>query len=207
MLFSTPPLQIAQDIWLLKQFASSNELLIQIQAIQAQAPWRHYPVPGGKSMSVAMTSCGALGWTSSAKGYAYVRVDPLKQLPWPDMPHEFKQLASSAASAAGWSSFAPDSCLINRYEAGASMGLHQDRDEQDLAAPIVSVSIGASVKFMLGGLRRSDPVKTMDLHDGDVLVWGGAARLVFHGVRPLAKSDGEGEGGSIRYNLTFRKAG
>ena len=205
MLFPLHSLQIAPDVWLLSGFCESASLLAHIQAIDAQAPFRHYTVPGGKNMSVAMTSCGALGWTSSAQGYAYVRADPLTQRPWPGMPHDFKQLATSAASAAGWPNFEPDSCLINRYAAGASMGLHQDRDEPDLREPIVSVSLGATVKFMLGGLRRADPVKTIDLHDGDVLVWGGAARLIFHGVRPLKQ--GEGSAASVRYNLTFRKAG
>ena len=203
MLFSSPPLQLAPDVWLLQTYAASAELLAHIQAIEAQAPFRHYAVPGGKSMSVAMTSCGSLGWTSSKEGYAYLSHDPLSLKAWPAMPADFQTLAQSAASAAGWPNFKSDSCLINRYESGARMGLHQDRDEQDLSAPIVSVSIGASAKFMIGGLRRADPVKTIDLHDGDVLVWGGSARLVFHGVRPLQKSKGE----SIRYNLTFRKAG
>ena len=205
MLFSSPPLQLAPDVWLLSGFCESASLLAHIQAIEAQAPFRHYTVPGGKSMSVAMTSCGALGWTSSEQGYAYVRADPLTQRPWPGMPHDFKQLATSAASTAGWPNFESDSCLVNRYEAGASMGLHQDRDEPDLREPIVSVSLGASAKFMFGGLRRADPVKTIDLHDGDVLVWGGAARLIFHGVRPLKQS--ESSAANIRYNLTFRKAG
>lgn len=201
MLFPTPPLQLAPEVWLLKQFAPSRDLLVHIQAIAAQASFRHYCVPSAKRMSVAMTSCGALGWTSSEQGYAYLSHDPLTHTAWPAMPLAFKQLATEAASAAGWPCFQPDSCLINRYASGASMGLHQDRDEQDLSAPIVSVSIGASAKFMLGGQRRADPVKTIDLHDADVMVWGRAARLVFHGVRPMPNTQG------IRYNLTFRKAG
>ncbi len=209
MLFSSPPLQIAPDVWLLTRFAESDDLLTHIQAIASQAAFRHYAVPyataGGKKMSVAMTSCGALGWTSDAQGYRYLPHDPLtqpqKQAAWPAMPPAFKRLAREAAKAAGWPTFEPDSCLINRYESGARMGLHQDKDEQDLKAPIVSVSIGATAKFILGGLRRADPVKTVDLHDGDVLVWGGDARLVFHGVRPLPKSQT-----ALRYNLTFRKA-
>ncbi len=201
MLFSSPPLQLAPDVWLLKQFASNAELTLHIQAIAAQAAFRYYQVPGGKRMSVAMTSCGALGWMSDEQGYRYSPVDPLKQIAWPEMPLAFMQLASDAASACGWANFKPDACLINRYEGGASMGLHQDRDEQDLSAPIVSVSLGATAKFILGGLRRTDPVQSIDLHDGDVLVWGGKARLVFHGVRPLPKDS------SVRWNLTFRKAG
>jgi DNA oxidative demethylase len=199
MLFPSSPLQLATDVWLLQAYANSALLLAAIQAIEAQAAFRHYAVPGGKSMSVAMTSCGARGWTSSEEGYCYLSHDPLSLAAWPVMPAEFQTLAHNAAGTAGWPNFKPDTCLINRYSSGASMGLHQDRDEQDLSAPIVSVSIGASCKFMLGGLRRSDAVKLIDLHDGDVLVWGGGARLVFHGVRPLLQDQ-------LRYNLTFRKA-
>ncbi len=201
MLFPTPPLLLAPDVWLLTQFAPSQRVLVHIQAIAAQAAFRHYAVPSGKRMSVAMTSCGALGWMSDAQGYKYSPVDPLTQIAWPEIPHACMELARNAAQACGWLNFKPDACLINRYEGGASMGLHQDRDEQDLTAPIVSVSLGAPAKFMLGGLRRADPVQSIDLQDGDVLVWGGKARLVFHGVRPLPKDSG------IRYNITFRKAG
>lgn len=189
------------DVWLLQSFVSTCSLLAQIEAIAAQAEFRHYAVPGGKSMAVATTCCGSLGWTSDAQGYAYSPRDPLTQAAWPAMPAEFEKLARDAANSCGWPTFAPDSCLINRYAGGAGMGLHQDRNEQDLSAPIVSVSIGASAKFMLGGLRRSDPVQSIDLHDGDVMVWGGAARLVFHGIRPMPQD------AAVRYNLTFRKAG
>jgi DNA oxidative demethylase len=199
-LFSSAPLQLAPDVWLLKGFAASKDLLTSIEAVASEAPFRHYAVPGGKSMSVAMTNCGRLGWVSSAQGYAYLPHDPDTLRAWPDMPEAFARLATDAARQAGWAEFEPDACLINRYAAGAGMGMHQDRDEQDLSAPIVSVSIGASCKFMLGGLRRSDAVKSIDLHDGDVMVWGGSARLVFHGVRPLQQDQ-------LRYNLTFRKAG
>jgi DNA oxidative demethylase len=198
-LFASAPLQLAPDVWLLKDFAAGRDLRAGIEAVAAQAEFRHYPVPGGKSMSVAMTNCGRWGWVSSAQGYAYLPHDPDTLRAWPDMPEAFKRLAFDAACEAGWANFEPDACLINRYAAGAGMGLHQDRNEQDLNAPIVSVSIGASCKFMLGGLQRSDAVKSIDLHDGDVLVWGGSARLVFHGVRPLQQDQ-------LRYNLTFRKA-
>jgi DNA oxidative demethylase len=198
-LFASAPLQLAPDIWLLKDFAAGSDLLAGIEAVASQAAFRNYAVPGGKSMSVAMTNCGHLGWVSSAQGYAYLPHDPDTLRAWPDMPVAFKRLASDAAREVGWADFEPDACLINRYAAGAGMGLHQDRNEQDLSAPIVSVSIGASCKFMLGGLQRSDAVKSFDLHDGDVMVWGGSARLVFHGVRPLQQDQ-------LRYNLTFRKA-
>jgi DNA oxidative demethylase len=199
-LFASAPLQLAPDVWLLKDFAAGRDLLADIEAVAAQAAFRKFAVPGEKSMSVAMTNCGRLGWVSGAQGYAYLPHDPDTLQAWPDMPVAFKRLAFEAAREVGWADFEPDACLINRYAAGAGMGLHQDRNEQDLSAPIVSVSIGASCKFMLGGLQRADAVKSIDLHDGDVMVWGGGARLVFHGVRPL-------QPGQLRYNLTFRKAG
>jgi DNA oxidative demethylase len=199
MLFASAPLQLAPDVWLLKDFAADIDLRAGIEAVASQAAFRHYAVPGGKSMSVAMTNCGLLGWVSSAQGYAYLPHDPDTLRAWPEMPAAFKRLAHEAAREAGWANFEPDASLINRYAAGAGMGLHQDRNEQDLQAPIVSVSIGASCKFMLGGRSRSDAVKSVELHDGDVMVWGGSARLVFHSVRPLQQDQ-------LRYNLTFRKA-
>jgi DNA oxidative demethylase len=205
MLFSSPPLQLAPDVWLLSGFTSGEDMLAEIEVVAAQAGFRHYVVPGGKSMSVAMTSCGQLGWVSDASGYAYLQHDPQTHRAWPMMPATFLQLAQEAARVAGWQGFDPDSCLINRYEAGAGMGLHQDRNEKDLRAPIVSVSIGAAAKFMLGGLQRSDRVQSFDLHDGDVMVWGGRSRLVFHGVRPLLTFPEDSM--QLRYNLTFRQAG
>ncbi len=201
MLITNPPVLLARDFYLLKHWVQTEGLLFEIRKIAGQAPFRHYTVPGGKLMSVAMTCCGKLGWTSSAAGYVYSDLDPITGAAWPGMPQSFQQLATTAARAAGWPAFEPDSCLINRYEPGSGMGLHQDRDEQDFNAPIVSVSIGATCRFMVGGLKRSDPVRCVELNDGDVLVWGGLSRLVFHGVRPLSKRVKQ-----LRYNLTFRKA-
>jgi DNA oxidative demethylase len=214
MLFDPPPqpLQnptlLAPDFWLLRGFAASELLMPHIEAIAAQSPFRRMTVPGGKQMSVAITNCGAVGWTADERGYRYAAFDPASgggasspQNPWPAMPPQLLALAVDAAAAAGWPSFTPDACLINRYEASASMGLHQDRDERDLTQPIVSVSLGAVCRFLIGGLKRSDRVISLLLHSGDVLVWGGASRLVFHGVRPVSKVVG-----TLRYNLTFRKA-
>ena len=150
-------------------------------------------------MAVAMTNCGEWGWVSDAQGYRYSAHDPLTGKPWPAMPDAWMDLAGTAAAAVGWPNFAPDACLINCYIEGAGMGLHQDKNERDLSQPIVSVSIGASCRFAIGGLQRNDPVKSVALHDGDVMVWGGDARLAYHGVRPLKAG--------VRYNLTFRKAG
>jgi DNA oxidative demethylase len=201
MLFSSPPLQLQPDFWLLPGFALARDLRTGIEDVARSAPFRHLVVPSGKAMAVAMTNCGPLGWTSSPKGYEYLPHDPATMLLWPAMPQSFTQLAREAAAAAGWPEYLPDACLVNRYAPGAGLGLHQDRDELDLHAPIVSVSIGASCKFILGGLQRNSPTKSVDLHDGDVMVWGGRSRLVFHGVRPLPTG-----GIAMRFNLTFRKA-
>jgi DNA oxidative demethylase len=171
----------------------------------AQAPFRHMVTPGGHVMSVAMTNCGSAGWVTDRSGYRYDAADPEAGKPWPAMPASFRSLAGAAAAEAGFSGFAPDACLINRYAPGARMSLHQDRDETDFGAPIVSVSLGLSATFLFGGLQRSDRPRRYRLEHGDVVVWGGPARLAFHGVAPLA--DGEHAlMGRLRINLTFRKA-
>ena len=198
-LFTSPPIALAPNIWLLRGYVDTVPLLQEIEAIAAQAPFRHMHVPGGQSMSVAMTNCGSLGWVTDSGGYRYVTTDALSRKPWPALPDAWHALATGAAASVGWQDFVPDACLINRYGAGARMGLHQDKNERDYWQPIVSVSIGASCSFQVGGLRRADAVTSTVLHDGDVVVWGGAARLVYHGVRPLKSG--------VRYNLTFRKAG
>ncbi len=200
MLFSCSPLELAPDFWLLPGFALGRPLREGIEMVAASAPFRHLVVPSGKTMAVAMTNCGPLGWTSSPQGYRYLPYDPQSMQAWPDMPEAFWQIARDAAAKVGWPDHRPDACLVNRYAPGAGLGLHQDRDELDHAAPIVSVSIGASCKFMLGGLQRNSPVRSVALHDGDVMVWGGRSRLAFHGVRPLPATS------PLRYNLTFRKA-
>ncbi len=157
----------------------------------------------GQTMSVAMTNCGELGWYSDTKGYRYQTTDPVSGNPWPHMPDLFMQTAQRFAQICGWPNFEPDACLINRYEAKARMGLHQDRDEQNMNWPIVSVSLGAACQFLIGGLNRKHPVQKCTLQDGDVIVWGGSARLMFHGVAPLVVTSQA----PVRYNLTFRKAG
>ncbi|RZL01922.1 MAG: DNA oxidative demethylase AlkB [Rubrivivax sp.] len=204
-LFDThePCLELAEGFVLLRAFADTEPLLAQIALIASQAAFRHMQVGGGKRMSVAMTNCGPWGWTSSTSGYRYTSTDPLTGLPWPAMPASFQDLAQRAASAAGFGHVEPDACLINRYTAGAALGVHQDRDEQDLGHAIVSVSIGADAVFQLGGLKRSEPLRPLTLHDGDVLVWGGPSRLRFHGVKALKPVAG---GPDTRHNLTFRKA-
>lgn len=193
---------------LLHGFAlNQTEALIQAaQQVITTAPLRHLITPGGRAMSVGMTNCGTLGWTSSRTGYRYTSTDPLSGQPWPPMPACFADLALRAAAEAGFDHFRPDACLINRYEPGARMSLHQDRDESDLSAPIVSVSLGLPAVFLFSGLQRGDRPARWRLAHGDVVVWGGASRLAFHGVAPLA--DGEHPSlGRQRINLTFRRAG
>ena len=199
--------RLADGALLLRGFArpQQHELVAAIEAITTQAPFRHLITPGGYRMSVGMTNCGAVGWVSDASGYRYDGIDPESGKPWPAMPPLFRTLAENAACEAGFASFAPDACLINRYEPGARLSLHQDRDERNLGAPIVSVSLGLPATFLFGGLKRGDPTRRYRLEHGDVVVWGGPARLAFHGVAPLA--DGEhGLLGRKRINLTFRRA-
>ncbi|MGJ4929604.1 DNA oxidative demethylase AlkB [Bradyrhizobium sp. HKCCYLS2038] len=198
---------LAPGAVLLRGFARPHEaeLLAAIEAIIAQAPFRRMFTPGGHQMSVAMTNCGAVGWVTDRSGYRYDPIDPESGKPWPAMPCLFRQLAEQAASAAGFAGFAPDACLINCYEPGAKMSLHQDRDERDLGEPIVSASLGLPATFLFGGLKRTDKTQRHRLVHGDVVVWGGPARLAFHGVAPLA--DGEhARLGRRRINLTFRRA-
>jgi alkylated DNA repair protein (DNA oxidative demethylase) len=199
---------MADGAVLLRGFASpfESELIAALRDIAGQAPFRHMVTPGGHEMSVAMTNCGTLGWVTDRGGYRYDGNDPETGKPWPAMPAAFCRLAGQAAAQAGFSGFLPDACLINRYQPGARMSLHQDRDEDDFGAPIVSVSLGLPAIFLFGGLKRSDKPRRFRLQHGDVVVWGGPARLAFHGIAPLA--DGEHALiGRRRINLTFRKAG
>ncbi|KWR79446.1 DNA oxidative demethylase AlkB [Cupriavidus sp. IDO] len=184
---------------------AAPRLLEAVHAILASAPWRNMITPGGLRMSVAMTNCGGAGWVSDANGYRYDSLDPLSGRPWPAMPEIFLELATQAAALAGFPDFMPDACLINRYVPGTRLSLHQDRDERDLRAPIVSVSLGLPAVFLFGGQRRADRPARVRLVHGDVVVWGGPARLTFHGVAPLADGD-HPLLGRERINLTFRKA-
>ena len=197
---------MAEGAVLLRRFACPVEadLIAALRAIVGQSPFRHMMTPGGHQMSVAMTNCGSSGWVTDRTGYRYDANDPEAGKPWPAMPPAFRELARRAASHAGFAGFSPDACLINRYQPGARMSLHQDKDELDLAAPIVSVSLGLPAIFLFGGLKRSDKPNRFRLQHGDIAVWGGPARLAFHGVAPLA--DGEHALlGRQRINLTFRK--
>lgn len=183
--------------------ANDNGLLDGIDAVSAAAPFRHMVTPGGFEMSVAMTNCGPLGWVSDRLGYRYVERDPLTGNPWPAMPSDFLRLAAEAAAAAGFGNFSPDACLINRYEPGTRLTLHQDKDERDFSQPIVSVSLGVPATFLFGGLKRADKTRRIPLLHGDVVVWGGPDRLRYHGVLAL-KENRHPRLGNRRINLTFR---
>jgi DNA oxidative demethylase len=198
--------RIADGAVLLRGFARpiEDELIAAVRAIVAQAPFRRMTTPGGYQMSVAMTNCGERGWITDHTGYRYDAIDPRSGAPWPAMPLVFRDLARRAAESSGFAGFTPDACLVNRYEPGTRLSLHQDKDELDLSAPIVSVSLGLPAIFLFGGMARSDKPRRFRLTHGDVVVWGGASRLAYHGVASLA--DGEHALlGRQRINLTFRK--
>lgn len=192
---------------LLRGFAAEEEdaLLEAVERIAVVSPFRQMETPGGFRMSVAMTNCGSAGWITDRRGYRYTALDPLAGKPWPAMPARFFELAARAAAAAGFEAFAPDACLVNRYAPGARMSLHQDKNERDFAQPIVSVSLGLPAVFLFGGLKRRDRPKRLRLASGDVVVWGGAARLAFHGIDPVPAGC-EKAAVPCRINLTLRKA-
>ncbi|WP_460111658.1 DNA oxidative demethylase AlkB [Pseudomonas sp. S3_H04] len=200
--------QIGEQSWVLHGFALPliEQILPALDAILAVAPLRHMVTPGGFSMSVGTSSCGALGWITDRHGYRYSSVDPLSDLPWPAMPQVFSTLAQSAAVRAGFTDFNADSCLINRYLPGAKMSLHQDKDEKAYSAPIVSLSLGLPAMFLFGGFSRSDKSQRIALLHGDMVVWGGVDRLRYHGVLPI-KQGRHPRLGEQRINLTFRVAG
>jgi len=203
----TTTLKLGDGAALLGGFATdiAKDIVAALRRIEAKAPFRRMVTPGGFTMSVAMTNCGAAGWVTDRTGYRYDAKDPESGRAWPKMPELFRELAARAATAAGYDGFAPDSCLINRYEPGTQLSLHQDRNERDFAQPIVSVSLGLPATFLWGGAKRANRPQRLKLHNGDVVVWGGPTRLNFHGVAKLA--DGENPlTGRTRINLTFRKA-
>ena len=201
--------EMTKDVYLLGEFAlrdSEHLLLADLQAVINQAPLRNMMTPMGFAMSAAMSNCGELGWVADKAGYRYDTLDPDTSKPWPHMPASFLQLAQTAAAECGYADFTPDACLINQYKIGASMGLHQDKNERDFSQPIVSVSLGIPAVFQFGGLKRSDKPDKIPLNHGDVVVWGGESRLKFHGIMPM-KPNNHAALGAYRYNLTFRKAG
>jgi alkylated DNA repair protein (DNA oxidative demethylase) len=200
--------QIGEHSCVLRGFALPwlDRVLPALEIVLAAAAFRQMVTPGGFTMSVALSSCGTLGWTTDRSGYRYTRHDPQTGKPWPAMPEVFLQLAQAAAREAGFADFVPDSCLINRYVPGSKMSLHQDKDEHDFAAPIVSVSLGLPAMFLFGGFERSDKSQRIPLLHGDIVVWGGVDRLRYHGVLPI-KDGTHPQLGEQRINFTFRTAG
>jgi alkylated DNA repair protein (DNA oxidative demethylase) len=198
---------LAEGAVLMRGFAlpHAKEVMAALEIVTRQAPFRHMITPGGFTMSVAMTNCGSAGWVTDPTGYRYDAIDPETGEKWPTLPSSFLELAGKAARGAGYPDFVPDACLINRYEPGARLSLHQDKNERDFKHPIVSVSLGLPATFQFGGLKRQDPVIKYPVHHGDVAVWGGVSRLRFHGV--LTLKDGEHPVmGRMRINLTLRGA-
>ncbi|GBR38345.1 DNA repair protein for alkylated DNA [Neoasaia chiangmaiensis NBRC 101099] len=183
---------------------AADRLWAAVQDVMRSAPLRRLSTPGGRALSAEMSNCGIWGWHSDRQGYRYVSADPMTGGPWPSIPEVMRALAADMACRAGYENFEPQLCLINRYVPGARMGLHQDRDEQAMAAPIVSVSLGLPARFLFGGLTRDAPRQTVVLQHGDVVVWGGPSRLAFHGVSPIRPGHHALTGG-YRYNLTFRR--
>lgn len=201
------PEQLGPGAFLFRQYATplASELLDGIRAVSALSPFRQMTTPGGRRMSAAMTGCGDVSWVTDRCGYRYSEVDPETGKPWPAMPPAFSGLARDVAERAGFAGFEPDVCLINRYRPGARMGLHQDKDEQDLQWPVVSVSLGLPAVLLWGGLKRGGSPARLRLEHGDVLVWGGEDRLRYHGIAPVP--DGRCDAtGHVRFNLTFRRA-
>jgi alkylated DNA repair protein (DNA oxidative demethylase) len=173
-----------------------------VLAAAREGPFYRAVTPSGKPMSVEMTNFGPLGWVTDAAGYRYQRLHPVTHRPWPPIPHMARDLWRSLAG----SDIDADCCLVNRYGEGARMGPHQDRDEADFAFPVLSVSLGDTAVFRIGGTTRRAPSQSLRLASGDVCVLAGEARLAFHGVdRIIAGSSRLIEGGG-RLNLTLRRA-
>jgi alkylated DNA repair protein (DNA oxidative demethylase) len=198
---------LSEGAMLLRGFGIAEEmgLMEGVRQVLASAPFRHMITPGGQKMSVAMTNCGLAGWVSDRRGYRYDSIDPVSGHTWPPMPAPFFRVAQNAAAETGFSDFTPDVCLINRYQPGTRLSLHQDKDERDFSAPIVSISLGLPATFLFGGITRSERPRRIRLESGDVVVWGGPARLTYHGIAPLADGD-HPLTGRCRITLTFRKA-
>src|SRR5439155_5134375 len=204
---SERPEPLVEGAVVLRGFARCEAvaLLTAVRKVSAAAPFRNMITPGGLRMSVAMTNCGRAGWVTDRRGYRYEATDPLSGLAWPPIPGAFRELSMGAADAAGFAGFEPDACLVNRYEPGTRLSLHRDENERDLSAPIVSVSLGLPAVFLFGGLSRGDRTQRVPLESADVVVWGGPARLTYHGIAPLAAGE-DPLTGRCRINLTLRRA-
>ena len=195
--------ELQQDIYLLRKFASFDQLIEDIKVVVKQAPFRFMQPPGGKKLNISMTNCGDVGWISESTGYRYAKHDPTANKEWPAMPDIFSELANRAAADCGFANFNPNACLINHYLQGKELTAHQDKNEPDLSHPIVSVSLGMSARFQIYGDSRSNKPLEIELYDGDVMVWGRSARLMYHGVK-TKHSIPHPDLGTHRINLTFR---
>ncbi len=197
--------EIYPETFVLPHFTDSKVLKPLVNTIVRSAPFRHMMTPMGYYTNVALTNCGSWGWHSDITGYRYVKQDPQTQRNWPAIPPKFMQLAKNAAQTVGFANFEPDACLINCYQIGSQLGSHQDKNEQDFKWPIVSVSIGLPATFQIFGKIRSGSPINYQLLDGDVMVWGGKSRLIYHGVKKL-QADKLNPKTQQRINITFRKA-
>ncbi|WP_444995208.1 DNA oxidative demethylase AlkB [Aliikangiella sp. IMCC44359] len=196
--------EIYPETFLLSNFVNSQQLLSYIPSITQQAPFRKMLTPNGHYTNIAMTSCGDYGWVSDLKGYRYSATDPETQKPWPKIPEYLNQIALQASKKIGYTDFIPDTCLINHYVIGSKLGSHQDKNEKNFRWPIISISLGLNAIFQIFGQQRSGPSTNVPLYDGDVMVWGGKSRLIYHGVKTL-KADPYNPNLNYRINLTFRK--
>lgn len=196
---------LAKDALILHRYALDRAacLLAVVDMAAQTRPFTHRITAGGHRMSVAMTGYGAGEWQSASLGYQQPKGD--QQVTPLLLPGHLANFAQQMAAAAGFNQFEADSCLINRYAVGSKMTLHQDKNERDLRQPIVSVSLGLPAVFLFGGMSRDDLPKKVLIEHGDVVVWGGASRLCFHGILPV-KAGNHPLTGAYRYNLTFRKA-
>lgn len=197
--------EVYPQVFVLPNFTATHDLLAQINQLSAISPFRKMQTPNGHYTNIPVSNCGALGWVSDASGYRYSSIDPQTNNPWPALPADFIQLAQTAAAKVGYVDFLPDACLINQYCIGSKLGSHQDKNETDFTWPIVSVSIGLNAVFQIYGEQRSGIKKNLILQDGDVMVWGGKSRLIYHGVASI-KADPQNPMLKYRYNLTFRRA-
>lgn len=194
---------MGDGIFLIKQFAPSEQCLNLIRQVSQAAPFRQMMTPMGYPTQASMSNCGDFGWVSDLSGYRYSPVDPITQKPWPAMPDAFLRVHQSACELLDLPKFQPDACLINRYEIGHAMGRHTDKDEQDTSWPIVSVSLGLPAVFQVFKGQTSTASINVLLEDGDVLILSGVSRQQHHAIKAV-KPDLLQPNLTTRYNLTLR---
>ena len=190
----------------LLDLAGQTALWDGLQGVLRAAPVTKVITKTGGYTSAAITNCGDAGWWSDRRGYRYETNSPGTATAWPIMPESFLKAVARAVLGTPWPDFSPDACLINYYEPGAKMGLHQDRDEKDFAHPIVTVCLGDDADFLVGGPKRADKTSAVIVRSGDVMIMGGSSRLYFHGIRKIYPGTSPLPGITGRYSLTFRKA-